>query len=63
MQPLGYAISLPYREVLKPQPLLDFATGGSQQVAVAGNRTGFERCIAVRFSKYKWHGSSGKVYR
>lgn len=37
----------PDRHVLKPQPLLDYTTGG-----VGG--LGFKRCIGVRYKNYKW---------
>ncbi|KAF8055990.1 rhbg [Scenedesmus sp. PABB004] len=45
----------PDREVLKPQPLLDYDTGGLLR--------GWERCIAVHRGHYKWVGDSGKLYR
>ncbi|KAF8072774.1 MAP1D [Scenedesmus sp. PABB004] len=46
----------PDRTVLKPQPLLDYDTGG-----VDGQ--GFARCFGVRYKDFKWLGATGKVYR
>jgi arylsulfatase A-like enzyme len=46
----------PNRQVLKPQPLLDYDNGG-----VDGK--GFARCIGIRYKDYKWLGESGKVYK
>ncbi|KAF6259251.1 alkaline-phosphatase-like protein [Scenedesmus sp. NREL 46B-D3] len=46
----------PNRQVLKPQPLLDYDTGG-----VDGR--GFARCIGIRYKDYKWIGDTGKVYK
>ncbi|WIA16297.1 hypothetical protein OEZ85_012998 [Tetradesmus obliquus] len=58
------------RKVIKPQPLLDFDTGGVNNALysyihndTANATLGFERCIGVRYKEYKWIGRTGKVYR
>jgi hypothetical protein len=58
------------REVLRPQPLLDYDRGGVANSVYMNllpglRRTnpGFETCIAVRHKDYKWLGATGKVYR
>lgn len=60
-----------HREVLKPQSLLDYDGGGYANDLYnyfyndtkAGNETGFQRCIGVRYQDYKWLGRTNKVYR
>jgi hypothetical protein len=58
------------REVLRPQPLLDYDSGGVANSVywkllpgLRRNNPGFESCIAVRHREYKWLGATGKVYR
>uniref|UniRef100_A0A383VTG9 Sulfatase N-terminal domain-containing protein n=1 Tax=Tetradesmus obliquus TaxID=3088 RepID=A0A383VTG9_TETOB len=60
----------PDREVLRPQPLLDYDRGGVANSVywkllpgLRHNNPGFEACIAVRHREYKWLGATGKVYR
>ncbi|KAF8059388.1 hypothetical protein HT031_005193 [Scenedesmus sp. PABB004] len=64
----------PDRRVLRPQPLLDFDTGGvvnaheSEYMMLVkqqrgGAPPGFARCIAVRHKDFKLQGHDGKVYR
>uniref|UniRef100_A0A383WEH6 Sulfatase N-terminal domain-containing protein n=1 Tax=Tetradesmus obliquus TaxID=3088 RepID=A0A383WEH6_TETOB len=43
----------PDRQTLKPQPLLDYNTGG-----VRGE--GFKRCLGVRYKQYKWLADARK---
>ncbi|KAF8058413.1 hypothetical protein HT031_005537 [Scenedesmus sp. PABB004] len=60
----------PDREIVRPQPLLDYDTGGVPNVVYAAmlpglrrHNPGFEPCIAVRYKDWKWLGSTNKVYR
>lgn len=68
----------PNRKTLKPQPLLDYDTGGAinslelpllyprPNTSVAGPAPvapGFARCIAVSYRDYKWLGQEDKVYK
>ncbi|KAF6261262.1 alkaline-phosphatase-like protein [Scenedesmus sp. NREL 46B-D3] len=45
----------PDRQTLKPQPLLDYTTGGV-------NGEGFKRCLGVRYKQYKWLGDARKSH-
>jgi hypothetical protein len=58
------------REVLRPQPLLDYDSGGVANSVywkllpgLRHTNPGFETCIAVRHRDYKWLGATGKVHR
>ncbi|KAF6254409.1 alkaline-phosphatase-like protein [Scenedesmus sp. NREL 46B-D3] len=60
----------PDREVLRPQPLLNYDNGGVANSVywkllpgLRQTNPGFEACIAVRHREYKWLGATGKVYR
>ncbi|WIA08366.1 hypothetical protein OEZ85_007805 [Tetradesmus obliquus] len=60
----------PNRQVLRPQPLFNFKTGGMLNV-INGRELpadkkkpnpGFEVCMAVRHREFKWVGLTDKVY-
>ncbi|KAF6264392.1 alkaline-phosphatase-like protein [Scenedesmus sp. NREL 46B-D3] len=61
----------PDREVLRPQPLFNFKTGGMINVIngrelpanLKKANPGFEICTAVRHREYKWMGLTDKVYK
>ncbi|KAF8072531.1 hypothetical protein HT031_000191 [Scenedesmus sp. PABB004] len=64
----------PDREVLRPQPLFDYDTGGMLHSVYGkllpelllhhnASAPGFEACIAVRQGDYKWVGATRTLYR
>jgi hypothetical protein len=56
------------RQVIRPQPLFDFDTGGmphpkfGKWINLPPN-PGFWRCMSVRQGDYKWSGIDNKIYR